>query len=129
MKKVKILLVIGFLFTLFVFFGASKDVGDNIFEGMIEVLSGGDLYLLICTFLYPLGVVYNWRNMFGFASTSQYHEPADRYYTRMERTIFHNGNLMSRILMIGLAVSLGWIPGVYYAFKTLRYLKKQENKE
>lgn len=126
LRKVQILLGIGVAFSLFVFFGASASIEGNIFEGIIEVFRQGDFYVFLITLFYPLGLFYNWRRMLGLATEKEPHTPADRYYTVSERNTYHSMQLSGRIMRFALVMTIGWIPGVFRAFKKLHYLKKNQ---
>lgn len=123
LKKVKILLGLGVVFTLFIFIGACRKAGIG------EVLTGGDFYILLCTLVYPLGVVYNWRNMFGYIVHRPDRTHPTRYYTRAERADFHYSNFIGFFIKCGFAIALGWLPGLYYAFRTLSDLKRQDEEQ
>lgn len=110
MTRIKGLLSVGagllvvFLIGFFIRFGASG------FESFLEV----DSYLIFALILlYPLGLVYNWRNMLGLITSRNYSHSG---YARM----------MSFALKFGFAIAVGWIPGLYYAYQIYKEAKKQE---
>lgn len=82
--------------------------------------------IFICLILYPLGIVYNFRNVWDSVLQREHHAPADRYYTRKERDIHDANNFITRIMKIGITCLFGWIPGVHKSYKYLQYLKREQ---
>jgi hypothetical protein len=123
-RKVITLLGVGVAFGLFVLLGAGFKFGFG--ELIKDMIFDDAVFTLICIILYPLGTYYNWRGVIDYATYSEPKTPADRYYTRAERDNYHYTNFMTRILHIGLAITLGWIPGLYKVYKQLSYLKKNQ---
>ncbi|MEI4768818.1 hypothetical protein WAX74_03980 [Psychrobacillus sp. FJAT-51614] len=119
LKKVKILLIIGIILAI------AFVVSVMIEYQTIDIFDGG-LYVIFTVALYPLGIVYGWRYILGYASYTEPYLPADRYYTVQERNIYHNGRLMGTVLRIGLALCLGWIVGVFIALKKLNQAKRYD---
>ncbi|MBS4178167.1 hypothetical protein [Lederbergia citrea] len=118
LRKIKTLLIIGIILavilTIFTF----------VKYGSFNPLEFDSLITLLVVTLYPLGLTYGWREMFGFVGFVDPGTPADRYYTKKERIAYQENNLLAFGLRIGVVICFGWIIGVWNAYKTLRYLKK-----
>lgn len=95
-----------------------------IIEHGFGALESSDIFTLMLPFFYPLGVFYNWRWMLGLSTYEEPREKATRYYTVSERNVYHSTNLSAKILRFSIVMTIGWIPGVFKAFKKLMYLKK-----
>lgn len=120
LKKVTALLAVGvLLLVIFIIAMFSKGYMKN------ARLGTNDFLIFFSVLLYPIGIVYGWRKMLGLAFYHQHHEPADRYYTVIERRAFQSGNIVTRCFILSLVVCFGWIFGVYQAVKTLIYLKNE----
>lgn len=119
LRKVLILLGIGLVLTFGLIFATMNKYG-------LHSIHSTDTLDLICIFLYPLGIVYNWRIMFGLATVIKEYVPPSRYYTVAERFNYKSMGYIMRFLWIGLVLALGWIPGVYIACRNLYYLKKNK---
>lgn len=117
--KVIFLLCVGASIASYVIFSVIFEVGFGAFEG-------SDLFTILFVILYPLGLFYNFGSMMGFTTTTEHHGPADRYYTVEERNVYHSMNFSAMAIRFALVMTLGWIPGVFKAFKKLRYLKSLE---
>lgn len=116
--KIKVLLIIGLILAVGLsIYTVVKEGTFNPFE--IEAFT-----LLIAIVLYPIGIIYGWRQMLGFIGFVNPNTSAERYYTKEERMAYQEGNWIAFAIRIGLALCFCWIIGSWNAWRTLRYLKK-----
>lgn len=110
MMRIKGLLSVGAGLLVIFLIGFFARFGTSGLESFLEI----DSYLIFAfILLYPLGLVYNWRNMLDLMTS---------------RNNFHSGyaRMMSGALKFGFAIAVGWIPGLYYAYQIYKEAKKEE---
>ncbi|WP_078147493.1 hypothetical protein [Exiguobacterium sp. HVEsp1] len=110
MKRIRGLLAIGgallfaFIISFFMKYGLS---------GMDVFLDPSSYVIFAVILLYPLGFVYNWRNVLGIIGSWNGYGSA---YAR----------IMAFSLKFGVAIAVGWIPGLFRAYGVYKEYKKYE---
>ncbi|MGF7036733.1 hypothetical protein J2T17_007808 [Paenibacillus mucilaginosus] len=113
--KVSVTIAIGL--GLFIFMLINAHAGDT----PTKPIAKDEIPFIVTMILYPTGVLYGWRDMLRLFSRGIATDRAHEFTYVSQKTMQISAFIFFLSLLI--ALSVGWIAGIYRAVRTLIYLR------